>query len=194
MQVTIPFEMKKRLKRLGFERNAIKNPEWSSNTGDIVFTNVQVDMLGCMGEGGASLLFGTEMDWEVHSTGDSGADLLTPWGYGGVKFNHMANGHLFIRRDKKKPKWFDLPDNVIVLVNGQCPYPSCRCKILMNDKNGLRVDVYGWLYSEEFKELCVEKDYGKGPRFEVKRKLLRKITPDDLVKGDDQDVCCRGNI
>ena len=175
MIVTLSAQEKKLCRRVGAARNAAKDPSWTRRKSD-VFTDRQVDILGCVGEVAATRVFGGEFDQRVHTHGDDGHDLITPFGPMAVKFNHRHRGYLMI--EERPDPWSDLKSEFIALVHGHCRIGGgqreCFCAEEMNSPRPSNYEVAGWLFAEEFKELSERKDWGLGGRFICRVDQLRR--------------------
>lgn len=170
MIVHISHNEAKFLKRLGAARNAAKRPEWTRRQSD-VFTDRQVDILGCVGELAGSKVLDVPMDESIAAHGDSGIDLVRNGETFAVKYNHRIGGYLIVegRDDDTDQHLSDLVADHLICITGRCTVPGgCICAENFADIRGFDVTVAGTISSRDFLRQRTTTDWGLGVRHYVR--------------------------
>ncbi len=160
------------LQDLGAGRNGSKPPEITRRATD-VFTDPELDYLGLLGEAAWSSYLNLPLDTAIHSSGDSGHDLVMNGKTVAVKFNHRWRGFLMVEeRENDTPEFFnDLKCDIIALAHGRCQTKvenGCRCR-----DETIVVCLAGWLTRDEFMRKQRRNDWGLGGRYTVSCSQLR---------------------
>jgi len=194
-EVTLTADFKRRLFEAGRARNAAKDPSRTRRAGE-VFDDAQLDCLGMIGEGAASIHLGIELNWEVTPGGDDGVDFVLPSGMTvGVKFNHRHRGYLMIegRHGDTDAHLNDLKTDALLLIYGPCRPPAeCSCDLLLNPDVSSVVTVGGWVTRPRFLAMRASKDWGLGLRHYVPPSRLNRLPLRPAVDAWLRGRCARG--
>lgn len=177
-RIEFDVERQRELYRLAQRRNDAKHPDATRRRSD-VFTDVELDYIGLLGEDAPAQYLGLEIDTAIHGHGDGGTDLVLPDGRrAACKFNHRYAGFLLFEQragDVPRSALNDFSADVAILTFGSCRPPACVCL-----EPGISVFIAGWIGRTEFLDRYFAKDWGLGGRYCMKPSALHPI--DELLE------------